>query len=104
MSPEIGAFIARADALRDAVRGLAHAQVVGLRQGFAALPVTDVFHDETIANDLPLVGAPPAQDLLLIETTSFGAKLSLKAGAVAYVETGAFEGGRAQVAMAWKDG
>src|SRR5688500_2862860 len=104
MGHEISAFIGRADALRQAVRELPQAHLVGLRQAFAALPVTDEFHDETIANDRPLVGAPPANGLLLLETTSFGVKLSQKAGAIAYVETFYFGGTGSQIAMAWKDG
>jgi hypothetical protein len=104
MGHEISAFIARADALRQAVRELPHAHVVGLRQAFAALPVTDEFHDETIAKDRPLVGAPPANGLLLMETTSFGVKLSQKVGPVAYVETHYFGGAGFQFAMAWNDG
>jgi hypothetical protein len=85
----IQAYIGRADALARSLRGVPHALLVTLPQGFAAVPVTDELYDETLANDLPHIGETPAVKgcLLGIEIASFGARLSQRAGPVAYRPT-----------------
>ena len=103
MGHTVQGFIAKADILRDAARGLGAARVVLLEQGFAFLPNTDDLSDE-IAGGTP-GGKAPHEEFYKLSSAlaNFGAACSDR-GAVAYVETDYWGGEGEQAAVLWEGG
>lgn len=103
MGHAVQGFIARADILRDATRGLGAARVVPLEQGFALLLNTDDLADEIAKGAQG--GEPPHVEFYKLSSAlaDFGAACSGR-GAVAYFETDYWGGEGEQAAVLWKGG
>src|SRR3712207_3106808 len=103
MGHTIQAFIADADTLRDATRGLGAARVIPIGQGLALLPNTDELSEEVRTNDVR--GEPAFEEFYKLSPrlAELGASWSAR-GAVAYVETDYFGGEGEQAAVLWEGG
>lgn len=103
MGHTVQAFIAKAEVLLDATRGIKAARVIAIEQGFALLLNTDEFYDE--------VGKHAGGDALPYEEfyklskrlADLCAESSTR-GPVAYIETDYWGGEGEQAALLWEQG
>ena len=103
MGHTVQAFIAKAEVLRDAARGVEAAHVIPVGQGFALLLNTDEFYDEVGKGVGGVESLYQEFYRLSSRLAGLGAECSTR-GPVAYIETEYWAGEGEQAALLWERG